>query len=121
MRLGDLSNEMAPATGFRFEGIIKTADGHLNSHGKGFLMSLMADSRFNCYLVTTKDPRKAHAFCLKWGVPYSSIIEVVELEIPDVVRERKMVAYWDMDKEVLLNVNARVQGAPGQRWISEVN
>lgn len=110
MRGGDLSNEAAVGVGIRFERVIKTEEGKLNSSAKDYIHEIMWVD-LNVYLITTGDLRKAAAFCLKWGVPYSKIIEAAgPLEIPDIVRENDLVTYYDMDQMVLQNINSRGHG-----------
>lgn len=114
---GDLSNEMAAGVGFRFERVIKTEEGKLNKSAKAHIQNILRLD-VNLYIITTGDFRKAVAFCVKWGVPYSRILEAAgPLEIPDIVRENDMLTYYDMDQFVLQNINSRGHGkVQAQLW-----
>lgn len=120
MRGGDLSNEVAAGIGIRFERVIRTEDeGKLNRAAKDYLLKI-GNVDVNSYIITTNNYRKAAAFCHKWGVPYTRIIEAAgPLEIPDIVRENDLVTYWDLDKFVLDNINSRGHGKVDARlWTS---
>lgn len=119
MRNGDLGNELAPSVGCRFERVIKTDEGKLNRSAKAYLETI-GRSLCNVYIITTGDRRKCMSFCAKWGVPYFQVIEAeTTFEISDVVREHDMLYYYDMDREILQNVNSRGQGkVKAQLWTS---
>lgn len=121
MRHGNISNELAPSVGMRFERVIKTEEGKLNRAAKAFLSSkALAD--INTYIITTGEYRKALAFCVKWHIPYTAIIKADStLEVPDIVREHDMVQYWDTDINILQNVNSRGSGKVDvNQWTLEV-
>lgn len=107
MKLGDLSNEVAPAVGIRFEHVIRTGDGKLNRSAKAFLETLLRmDS--NVYIITTGPERKAMSFLFKWAVPYTRVIEAESLiEIPLICNEHALLTYYDVDNDILQNVRAR--------------
>lgn len=110
MRDGDLSNDIAPGIGMRFEGVIKTDEGKLNRAAKAYLLSI---SRLdvNVFIITTGDTRRCMAFCLKWGVPYYRVIDASSIhEIPTIVREMNLLTYYDSEKTILQNVNSRGHG-----------
>lgn len=108
MRQGDLSQDLAPAVGFRFERLIRTEQGKLNKAVKGFIQNVLGRLDSNVYIITTEDERKAIAFCVKWGVPYTRVIQADSLlEIPDICIENHLVSYYDYDTHVLQNVRAR--------------
>lgn len=117
MRNGDLSDEIAPGIGLRFEGIVKTEEGKLNRSAKAYLQSI-ARLDVNVYLITTGDPRRCMAFCVKWGVLGYKVINVTStLEIPDVVREMGLLTYYDIDDNILANVRSRGQNrVEALRW-----
>lgn len=119
MRHGDLSNELAPAIGIRFEGVIKTEEGKLNKAAKAFLSSRSLQD-INTYIITTGARRSALAFCVKWHIPYTDIIQADStLEVPDIVREHDMIQYWDTDNLILQNVNSRGSGrVEVKQWTS---
>lgn len=111
MRGGDLSNEVAPAMGIRFERVVKTEEGRLNKALKGYLQSLSRSVDVNVYIISTTERRKALSFLLKWAVPYNEVIHADSLiEIPDIVREHNMLTYYDLDRNVVQNVNSRGSG-----------
>lgn len=108
MKGGDLSADPAPGIGVRFELVLKTQEGRLNRAGKSFLFDLWRDLDINVYIYTTGDRRKAMAFCLKWGIPYTQVIDVeTTLEIPLLCMEAQLSTYYDADKDILANVTAR--------------
>lgn len=110
MRGGDLSNEIAPGIGIRFERIIKTEEGRLNKKAKGFLEDL-ASVEYNVYIITTGDRRKCLQFLTKWRIPYSDVFAAeTDYEVADIVREHDMLTYWDIDREMLNSVNSRGPG-----------
>lgn len=110
MRGGDLSNEQAAGLGMRFERVIKTEEGKLNRAAKAYLQTIMRLD-VNVFIITTGDFRKAVAFCVKWGIPYTRVVEAAgTLEIPDIVRENDLVTYYDLDQFVLQNINSRGHG-----------
>lgn len=115
---GDLDNTLAPSIGIRFERVIKTEEGKLNKAAKGFLESLDVWSRANFYIITTAETRKCLAFLVKWRVPYNKVIGVESsLEIPDVARENDFIVYYDLDKDVLQNINTRGnKKTKGELW-----
>lgn len=117
---GDLDNQLAQGIGVRFEECIKRQDGSLDRSMKASMLTWMRNIDANIYVITTGNERKAAAFCLKWGVPYSKVIPVDStLEIPDVVREMDMRSYWDQDKSILQNVNTRGHGKIRvEQWIT---
>lgn len=120
MRNGDLSNEIAPSMGLRFEGCIKTAEGKLNKTAKAYLGQLGRNVDVNIIVITTGDRRKALSFLVKWTVPYTRVVQADSLlEIPDIVRENDMIEYWDMDREIVQNVNSRGSGKINSKlWTS---
>lgn len=110
MRNGDLSNEIAPTVGMRFERVIKTGEGKLNRSAKAYLQSINRLD-INVVIITTGADRLAAAFCYKWGVPYFRVVPAESpLEIPDIVREMNMMTYYDLDTDILQNVNSRGGG-----------
>lgn len=110
MRGGDLSSDIAPSVGIRFERVIKTEEGRLNRSAKAYLQSLLRLD-VNVYIITLGDSRRCMAFCAKWGVPYTRVIGADStLEIPDIVRENDLLSYYDMDETILQNVNSRGTG-----------
>lgn len=110
MRGGDLSNELAATVGMRFERVIKTEEGKLNRSAKAYLQSINRLD-VNVVIITTGPVRLAASFCLKWGVPYFRIIPAESpLEVPDIVREMDMINYYDIDRDILQNVNSRGGG-----------
>lgn len=119
MRAGDISDEVAPAIGLRFERVIKTEEGKLNRSAKAYLLSI-ARLDVNIHILTTGDPRRCMAFCLKWGVPYHRVIGCEStLEIPDVCREQDLLTFYDMDKTILQNINSRGYGKiEAKQWTS---
>lgn len=118
MKGGDLSNEVAPTLAIRFERVLRTEEGKLNRSAKAYLQSLR-NIDINVVIITTKDSRKAAAFCYKWGIPYQRIVECDStLEIPQVCREMDVLTYYDFDIEILQNVNSRGHGKIDVReWI----
>lgn len=119
MKGGDLSNELAPPTGIRFERLIKTEEGKLNRPLKGFIQNI-ARLDTNILIITTGNERLAVSFLVKWGIPYGRVIEAVStLEIPDIVNETGMLTYYDIDVDVIQNVNSRARkGVRAQQWMS---
>lgn len=119
MKDGDLSNEIAPIVGIRFERVLKTEEGKLNKKAKGFIESFM-NLDVNVYILTMTDSRKTMAFLTKWAVPYNKVISVDSpFEVADVVREHDMLYYYDVDRDVLQNVNSRGGGkVKVQQWTS---
>lgn len=119
MRSGDISNEPASAVGMRFERVIKTEEGKLNRSAKAHLQYL-GRLNINRYVITTGDSRKAIAFLYKWDVPYFRVISADStLEIPEIVREHDMLAYYDADREIVNNVNSRGHGkVDAKLWTS---
>lgn len=117
MRGGDLSNELAPAIGFRFEEVIKTAEGKLNRAAKGFIEQV-GRLNTNIYIITTGPQRKALAFIVKWGIPYTHVIEAeTRLEVADIAREHDLITFFDVDTEVILNLNTRGnKKVKGELW-----
>lgn len=113
---GDISNETAPGVGVRFERIIRTQQGRLNRSAKAYLQSLV-QLDVNIHIITTGDSRKCMAFCAKWAVPYSKVIAAEsDLEIPDIVNENVFIYYYDVDKNLLSNVNSRSRGSEAKLW-----
>lgn len=107
MKFGDLSNELAPGLGFRFERVLKTKEGKLNRAAKAYIESV-GRLDVNVYIITTGDERKARLFLYKWGVVYYRLIQADSLlEIPDICNENKLLTYYDTDVNVLQNVRAR--------------
>lgn len=119
MRGGDISDEIAPGFGIRFERVIKTDEGKLNRAAKAYLLSIQRLDA-NIFILTTGDPRRAMAFCSKWGVPYFQIIGAdSELELADICREKALVTYYDMDDRVLQNVRSRgMERVEAKLWTS---
>lgn len=118
MKGGDLSNEVAPGVGMRFERCIKTVEGRLNRSAKAYLESL-GHIDVNIYIITTGDYRKALAFCVKWAIPCLRVIKADSLlEIPDICNENHLLTYYDMDVNVLQNVRARSRGVEAKAWTS---
>lgn len=114
---GDITNDPAPGFGIRFERAIKTEEGHLNRSVKRYLHHVARSIDANIYLITTENPRKAAAFCVKWGVPYRQIVEAAsDLEIPDICNEMELVQYYDLDQRVVQNVNSRSRGCKAELW-----
>lgn len=110
MKGGDISNDPAPAMGIRFERVIKTSEGKLNRTAKAFIETL---GRLECniHIITTEDPRRCMAFLVKWRVPFTRVIGADStLEIPDICREQHLLTYYDLDKDILQNVNSRGAG-----------
>lgn len=108
MRAGDISNEVAPAVGIRFERVIRTEEGKLNRAAKAWIQAIIGELDCNVYIITTADERKARSFLYKWNVPYTRVIEAVStLEIPDITRENELLTYHDIDLDILQNVRAR--------------
>lgn len=107
MRGGDLSNHPAPSVAVRYEEVIRTHDGALNRAAKAYLQNLWRELNVNVHILTTESARRAMAFCVKWGVPYTKVIETNPLEIPLLCLENEYATYYDRDKEVLSNVDAR--------------
>lgn len=122
MLKGELSNELAPAVGVRFERILKTEEGKLNKQGKGFLEKLMGLD-INTYIITTQDRRRVMAFLAKWRVPYTNVFEAdTKYEIPDIAREQDMITYYDVDVPVLQNINTRGnKKVKGELWTQAVD
>lgn len=118
MRGGDLSNEVAPTIGMRFERVLRTEEGRLNRSAKAYLESLSRGLGVNVCILTTGDHRKARAFCYKWSIPYNEIVECEStLEIPDVCREKDLLTYYDYDVHILQNVNSRGYGkVDAKQW-----
>lgn len=109
MKHGDLSNEIAPGVGIRFENIIKTEEGVLNKAAKSYL-EVLSGVDVMIYVLTTGEERKTMAFLYKWAVPYNKVLAVDSLfEIADVCREQKFISYYDVDRDVLHNVRSRGQ------------
>lgn len=108
MRGGDLSNELAPIVGMRFEGVVKTGGGKLNRAAKAFAQNLVMNAGYNIYIITTGNHRKALMFCVKWGFPWTQVLEADSvLEIPDICIENELRSYYDVDDQVLSNVRGR--------------
>lgn len=119
MRGGNISNDIAPAIGFRFERLIKTEEGKLNRHVKGYIEQVIGDLDLNVYIITTNGQRKALSFCYKWGIPYTRIIQADSLlEIPEIVNENSLLTYYDLDLDVVQNVNSRGRkGVKAELWM----
>lgn len=110
MRYGDLSTELAPCFGVRFEKVIKTDEGRVNKGAKAFLEQVAALDVI-LVIITTGDARKAMAFMVKWNVPFTRVIAADSFfEVADLVRENDMMTYYDADRDVLNNVNSRGGG-----------
>lgn len=122
MRGGDLSNEPATSVGIRFERVIKTSEGKLNRSAKAHMEHMSGSIDVNIYVYTTGDRRTAMAFLVKWGVPYRDVIGVdSDLELAEVVREMDLMTYYDIDRNVLQNINSRGTGRiDTQEWTSEL-
>lgn len=120
MRQGDLSSDLAPAVGFRFERLIRTEEGKLNKHVKGFIQNILGNLDANVYIITTNDERKAVAFCWKWGVTYTRLIKADSpLEIPVIANENDLITYYDVDNDIVQNVNSRAkEGVKAELWTS---
>lgn len=115
MRGGNLSNELAPAMGIRFENIIKTVDGKLNRAAKAYLEKL--DSQDIRLVVITTDKRRALAFMTKWRVPYSQVLEAESsYEIAELCRENDFIFYFDVDTDVLHSVRSRGPKIAAEKW-----
>lgn len=119
MRGGNISNDVAPAIGFRFERLIKTEEGKLNRHVKGYIEQVLGDLDLNVYIITTNGQRKALSFCYKWGIPYTRIIQADSvLEIPDIANENTLLTYYDLDLDVVQNVNSRARKeVKAEQWM----
>lgn len=110
MLYGDLSTELAPSIGFRFERVIKNDKGRLNKGAKAYLERVAALNVL-VIVITTGDARRAMAFMVKWGVPYTRVLAADSFfEVADLVRENDMMTYYDTDRDVLNNVNSRGGG-----------
>lgn len=119
MKFGDLSNKLAPIIGFRFENVIRKEDGKLNTAASAFIQDRVLATGCNVYIITSGERRKALAFCVKYNVQWTQVIEVDSiLEIPEVCIANKMLIYYDTNKEVLYNINARGKDrVKAQEWI----
>lgn len=108
MKHGDLSIDLAPAVGFRFERLIKTEEGRLNKSVKAFIENVIGHLDANVYIITSGNERKCRAFLLKWGIVYTRVIEAESpLEIPSICIENRLATYYDYDLDILQNVRAR--------------
>lgn len=118
MKFGDLSNDLAPIVGFRFEKVIKKSDGKLNKQVKSYMQDVLLKTGCNLYILTTGDRKKALSFCVKYNIPWTQVIEIDSvLEIPEVCIENKMIVYYDNDGEVVYNVNSRgKERVTAQAW-----
>lgn len=118
MKGGDLSNDLAPIVAIRFERLIKTEEGKLNKHMKGFIQKLIGRLDVNVYIITTGNARKCLAFLVKWGVPFSRVLQADStLEVPDIVNENYVITYYDVDTDMIQNVNSRARkGVKAIQW-----
>lgn len=108
MRGGDLSYDLAPGIGFRFERVVKTEEGKLNRAAKAYMEQVIGKTDSNIYIITTEDERKALLFLVKWKIPYSRLIKAdSELEIAQICVENTLLTYYDYDLHVLNNVRSR--------------
>lgn len=120
MRYGDLSSEAAPKVAVRLEAVVYNF-GKVNLEGKAFLEST-ADKGFNVLLLTLLDFRKMMAWCYKWGIPYTQIIEADStLEIPDLLKNHHVVAYFDTDDRLLSEVRFRCNRTEAVQWQQEIH
>lgn len=117
MRGGDLSNDLAPAIGIRFERVLRTEEGRLNKAAKAFIERISSVDA-NIFIVTTGDRRKALAFLTKWRVLFSQVVQADStLEIPDICREQDFITYYDLDKAIIQNLNTRGnKKTKGELW-----
>lgn len=103
---GDLSNELATKVAIRFEAVIYNF-GKVNKEGEAFVESCM-NKGFNVLLVTLLPERKAMAWCYKWCVPYTQLVQASStLEIPEILHYHHVVAYFDTDERLLAEVAMR--------------
>lgn len=106
MDRGDLSNDLAPAVGVRFEHVLYNF-GKVNEPGKAYVESLLRRD-INLYLYTTLPDRKVRAWCYHWGVLYTRVISAEStLEIPELCRAHKLMLYVDTDDHILQAVSER--------------
>lgn len=114
MKHGDLSNEMAPVIGLRFENIVYNF-GKVNGPGKALCEGLLSRD-CNLYLFSTLPERKVASWCYKWGLGYTRIIEAAgPLEIPELCINHHLTVYYDTDERLLAEVSMR--GNPQIRTI----
>ena len=106
MRHGNLSNEIATKVAIRAEAVIYNF-GQLNNEGKAFAESCV-NKGFNLVLITMLPERKIRAWCYKWAVPYTYVIQADStLEIPEILFQHRVAAYFDVDDRLLAEVSLR--------------
>lgn len=115
MRGGDLSNELAPYVGIRFERVIKTEEGLLNRAAKAYIEKIL---RTDVNLVViTNDRRKALAFLTKWHVPYTQVVQAdSRFEIPRICAEWNLISYFDVEPDAIQDVNSISRSTAAQMW-----
>lgn len=108
MRGGDLTSQLAPAVGVIFEEIVRDfTTGKPNPPGKAFLESLV-NKNFNIYLLTLMDERKTRAFCFKWAIPYTNVIQCDSvLEVPEVCWAHHLSVFYSTNERLLESVRSR--------------
>lgn len=117
MRGGDLSNQLAPYVGIRFERIIKTDEGQLNRSAKAYMERILG-KEVNL-VVISNDKRKALAFLTKWHIPYTQVLQAdSRFEIPRLCQEWKLISYFDVDPDTIQDVNSLSRETVAQLWES---
>lgn len=106
MKGGQLSNKLAPGVGIFFEQVVYNF-GKLNEPGKAFLEHLISID-CNIYLFTLLSHRKVAAWCFKWAVPYTGIIEADSiLELPQLSQAHHLSVFFATDDRLLEAVRSR--------------
>lgn len=104
---GDLSNNIGQVVAVKFEAVVYNF-GKVNKPGKAYLEDLLYQGDKNILLITQMPERKVMAWCYKWAVPYSNVIQVDSvLEIPEITLAHHVSIYYDTDDRVLEQVRSR--------------